>query len=242
MQECHTKVAQIGERLIKNKNAFDTNNKSEIKRELNRIFNKIDDIVYKTQDGSLKDLHKEIDDKKFPLSIIFKEFYLVMDTYISESICRKGEREYATLIRKYLCKAGAEKLVEIYHFMANIAIIKLGCTRIYHVDKSNKGKSPHIITDDEFFLKNVNNKTYRISKSNVEECVIHNYKKIGLGNLQTARVLLAIARDFRQRTQRFCPHIYNNWKPKAKRQHKEFEEWMVKLMSFIDNVSNKLYK
>ena len=136
MEKCHRYVAALAPYLIKNKKAFTTNNKQEIISELRTILQKIDEIVYNIHD--VNTLTKSIYDKDYPLSEVFREFYYIVMTYLSKDFCKKGDRDYANLFRTYLCEKGARNLTQLYHFIANIGIIKLGCTRIYLVDKTKK--------------------------------------------------------------------------------------------------------
>lgn len=237
MDKCHQYVVALAPYLIKNKRPFMTNNKPEIENELRNILQKIDNIVYNTHD--VDTLTKSIHDKDYPLSEVFREFYYIVMTYLTKDFCKKGERVYANIFRTYLCEKGARNLTHLYHFIANIGIIKLGCTRIYLVDKTQKGRQISIITNDEFLLQHVLNTSYRISKSEVQKCIKTQYKKTGLSNLLIGRTLLYISRLFRSSVDDFCPIIYKNWSVKAKKQHEEFEKW---LNEFIENVDDLIHE
>ncbi len=238
MEKCHRHVVALAPYLIKNKKAFMYNNKSEIENELKSILQKIDDIVYNTH--NIDALTKSIYDKDYPLSEILREFYYIIMAYLTESICKKGDRDYANIFRTYLCEKGAKNLTHLYHFVANIGIIKLGCTRIYLVDKSKKGKQVDIISDDVFFMQNILNTTYRISKSEVEKCIKVHYKKTGLSNLLIGRTLLYISRLFRGSIKDFCPIIYKNWSTQSKQYHEQFEKWLDDFISDLDDLIYKL--
>jgi hypothetical protein len=238
MEKCHRYVLNLAPHLIKNKNAFKTNDKSAIESELNTILYKIDEIVHHTHD--IDTLTRSIYDQDYPLSEVFREFYHIIIAYMNEPICRTGEREFINIFRTYLCSKGAKNLTILYHFIANIGIVKLGCTRLYLVDKSKSGKEAEIISSGEFLMQNILSTSYRLSKSKVEECIRAKYKKIGLSNILIARTLLSISRDFRSHVQKFCPIIYKNWTTQSKYQHEQFEKWLDKLIDVIDDVSQNL--
>jgi hypothetical protein len=238
MDKCHRHVVAIAPYLIKNKKAFMSNDKSAIKIELKTILQKIDDIVCNTH--NIDTLTKSIYDKDYPLSEVFREFYYIIMAYLTEPICHKGDRDYANIFRTYLCEKSAKNLTHLYHFIANIGIIKLGCTRIYLVDKSKKGQQVDIISDEIFLMQHVLNTSYRISKSEVEKCIKTHYKKTDLGNLLIGRTLLYISRIFRNGIKDLCPIIYKNWSFKAKKQHEEFEKWLDNFISDLDNLIYEL--
>jgi hypothetical protein len=240
MNKCHNHVLKLAPHLIENKVAFERNDKRAIEMELRTIFHRIDTLVYNTH--TIDALTQSINDKDFPLADVVREFYFIVHAYLSEKICRAGDRDFSNIIRTYLCEKGARNLVQLYHFIANVAIIKLGCTRIYMVDKSKKGQEPHIITDNEFLLQHVLNTSYRLSKSKIEKCIETEYKNSGLSNLLIARILLTISRDFRSSIKDFCPIIYKNWPISAKYQHEEFEKWLNKLIGILDIVIKKCRK
>ena len=240
MDKCHNHVVKLAPHLIQNKVAFENNNKHEIEQELRNILHRIDNIVYNTH--TVEELTNSISNPHFPLSEVFKEFYFIIHAYLSEKICRKGDRDFSNIIRTYLCEKGARNLTQLYHFIANIAIVKLGCTKIYLIDKTKKGQPVEIISNDEFLLQHVLNVSFRISKSNVEKCITERYKAIGTSNLLVARTLLSISRDFRKSIKDFCPIIYKNWSIKAKQQHEEFENWLNKLIHLVDSLIIKLNK
>lgn len=240
MDKCHQYVSNLAPYLIKNKRAFTTNNKPEIENELRNILQKIDNIVYNTHD--VNTLTKSIYDKDYPLSEVFREFYYIVMTYLTKDFCKRGDKDYANIFRTYLCEKGARNLTQLYHFIANIGIIKLGCTRIYLVDKTQKGKQVNIITNDEFLLQHVLNTSYRISKSEVKKCIKTHYKKTGLSNLLIGRTLLSISKDFRSSVKDFCPIIYKNWSIKAKKQHEEFEKWLSDFIYDLDDLIYELSK
>ena len=239
MEKCHQHVVKSAPYLIKNKHAFEINNKPEIIQELNIILQKINDIVYNTH--SIDALTKSIHDTNFPLSEVFRDFYQIITNYLTLPMCRQGDRDFANLFRNYLCEAGANKLVHLYHFIANIGLIKLGCTRIYLVDKSKKGQPlQNVISDDEFLMQHVLDPSYQISKSNVENCIRKKYSKTDLGNILIGRTLLSISRDFRKSIQDVCPKIYKNWSPRSKESHEKFEQWLGKLIHDVDLIINTL--
>lgn len=238
MDKCHRHVVALAPYLIKNKKAFMSNDKPAIENELKSILQKIDEIVYETH--NVNTLTKSIYDKDYPLSEVFREFYYIIIAYLTESICRKGDRDYANIFRTYLCEKGAKNLTQLYHFVANIGIIKLGCTRIYLVDKSKKGEQVDIISDEEFLMQHVLNTSYRISKSEVQKCIKAHYKKTGLSNLLIGRTLLYISRLFRGSIKDFCPIIYKNWSIKAKKQHEEFEKWLDDFIHDVDDLIHEL--
>jgi hypothetical protein len=238
MEKCHKRVLNLAPHLIQNKIAFKNNDKPAIEIELKTVLNKIDDIVYNIHD--IKKLTESIYDKDYPLSEVFREFYYIIMAYLTEPICKSGDRDYANIFRTYLCEKGAKNLTRLYHFIANIGIIKLGCTRLYLVDKSKKDQQVDIISDDVFFIKNILNTSYRLSKSRVEKCIQQKYKEIGKSNLLIARTLLSISKEFREHIQDFCPIIYKNWTKYSKHNHEQFEKWLEKLINDVDTITLKL--
>lgn len=167
MNECHIYISQLAPQLIQNKHAFTHNDKDAIIQELNDIIHRIQHIIHTTNNVTSL---KRLIDTQIPISDIFREFYYVIHTYLSQPICKRGDRDFANIIRQYLCTNGARNLVDLYHFMANIGIIEAGCTRIYLVDKSMRGTTPNIITDENILLQNILNRTFRISKSAARCC------------------------------------------------------------------------
>jgi hypothetical protein len=235
MEECHKHVALLAPRLIRNKSAFENHDKDAIKRELHDIIDRIEHLIHNTT--TIADL-KKIINAKFPIAEIFREFYYVIHAYLVQPVCRKGDRDYTNIIRNYLCENGAKNLVQLYHFIANIGIIEAGCTRIYLVDKTRKNTPVDIITDENIFLQNITNPSFRISKRAVKECIQHvTTKERGVDTLLIARTLLSISKDFRTRVSYFCPIIYKNWTAKSKAQHQQFEKYLSELISIIDNVT-----
>ena len=101
-------------------------------------------------------------------------------------------------------------------------------------DKNKKGEIPSIISDNTFFLQHINDTSYRVSKSNVKECIKTTFKSIGLGNILMAQTLLNISQDFRNHINKFCPIIYKNWSKKSKVAHQKFENEMQELINIID--------
>ena len=233
MEDCHKHAAIIGTYLIENKQAFRTNDKKEIEKELYNILKRIDDIIYHEY-KNIDILKHAIHDPHFPLASVLKEFYMLINLYMYEPMCIKNERVYANIFREYLCNKGAKNLTILYHFIANIGIIMAGCTRIYLVDKNKKGEIPSIISDNTFFLQHINDTSYRVSKSNVKECIKTTFKSIGLGNILMAQTLLNISQDFRNHINKFCPIIYKNWSKKSKVAHQKFENEMQELINIID--------
>jgi hypothetical protein len=240
MDKCHRYVVALAPYLIKNKRAFMSNNKTEIENELRTILQKIDNIVYNTHD--VKTLTTSIYDKDYPLSEVFREFYYIVMTYLTKDFCKKGDKDFANIFRTYLCEKGARNLTQLYHFIANIGIIKLGCTRIYLVDKTKRGQQVNIISDDEFLLQHVLNTSYRISKSEVQKCIRSHYKKAGISNLLIGRTLLYISKLFRSSVKDFCPIIYKNWSIQAKKQHEQFENWLDAFIHDVDDLIIELQK
>jgi hypothetical protein len=240
MEECHKHVVLLAPRLIENQSAFENHDKKAIKEELHNIIDRIQHLIHNT--NTIVDLKKVIN-AKFPIAEIFREFYYVIHSYLVEPVCRKGDRDYANIIRKYLCANGAKNLVTLYHFIANIGIIEAGCTRIYLVDKTKKNTPVDIISDENIFIQNITNPSFRISKKAVKECIQHvAIKDMGLDKLLIARLLLSISKDFRTRVSYFCPIIYKNWTATSKAraaQHEQFEKYLGELISIIDSVTSK---
>jgi hypothetical protein len=97
MKECHELVAILAPHLIKNKNAFDNNDKKAIVNELNLVLKRIDSIVYAKY--NYKNLVKIINDEHdFPLQNIFREFYTMTMLYLSDPRCiNNNERIFANI-------------------------------------------------------------------------------------------------------------------------------------------------
>jgi hypothetical protein len=75
MNECHEFVAILAPHLIKNKYAFEHNDKKAIENELNLVLKRIDSVVYAKYDD--KNLIEAINNENdFPLQDIFREFYV----------------------------------------------------------------------------------------------------------------------------------------------------------------------
>ncbi len=145
---------------------------------------------------------RNIIDARFPVSEIFREFYYIIYAYLVEPVCQTGDRGYGNIIKKYLCTNGAKNLVVLYHFIANVGIIESGCTRIYLYDRTKKittdtteiepieSETPaHIISDENTFVQNINNPSFRISKREVKKCVERIATK-DINKLLIARTLL----------------------------------------------------
>lgn len=239
MEECHGYVAIVAPHLIQNKHAFESNDMEAIQAELRLVLSKIDRVVHRNYD--LKSLVKAVhEDRDFPLSDIFREFYTLVMTYLSDPRCiGHDERVYANIIRSYLCDKGARNLAILYHFIANIGLIMAGCTRIYLVDKTNRGKHIDIITDPEFFLAHIHDPVYRVSKSRVKECLETTRQRTGLSDLLVARSLISISRSFRRSIAKTCPIIYENWSELSKHRHEQFETELAEFTRILDEVVSK---
>jgi hypothetical protein len=237
MDKCHKHVAKLAPRLIENQSAFENHDKDAIKKELYDIIDRVEHLIHNTT--TIADL-KKIINAKFPIGEIFREFYYIIHAYLVQPICRKGDRDYTNIIRTYLCSNGAKNLVQLYHFIANIGIIEAGCTRIYLVDKTRKNTPVDIISDENIFIQNITNPSFRISKKAVKECIQHvAIKDSGLDKLLIARLLLSISKDFRTSVGDFCPIIYENWTDTSKAHHQQFEKYLSELMSIINSVIHK---
>lgn len=121
----------------------------------------------------------------------------------------------------------------LYHFVANVGIIMSGCSRIYFNNPGLKGTKPVVIRDPEFFLKNILNLSYRLSKSSIKTCIAKNYKEVGLRNLLAARALLNISINFRKEIKNICIKLYKNWVKPNIDKHTTFE---IELQSIIDEI------
>lgn len=233
MAQCHELVALSSLYLIKNRVPFQTNDAKKIKIELHNVIKTMDGIIQHKY-TTLKEFHSDIFDNVLPEMI--HEFITIVLAYLRNPLCIKGDSSFINIFRDYLCHRHCKQLNLLYHFVANAGIIMSGCTRIYLSDSSLKGKEPDIIEEPEFFLQQILNSKYRVSKSNIKACILSTFKKTGLRNLMVARALIEDAIQLRKETKNICKKVHDNWTEENKLKHVRFETELTGILEQLNTV------
>lgn len=237
MAECHKSIALSSVYLIRDRVPFETNDSVNIKIELRRIIKVVDQIVqrkYRRVQDFYSDMHNA------QIQEWVHEFINMTLTYLREPLCVKGDLSFIDIFINYLCSYNCKKLNILYHYLANAGIIMSGCTRIYFNDSSLKGTEPTIIDDPEFFLRQIINAKYRVSKTRVKKCILETFQKTGVRHLMLARALIVDATRLRKETKNICKTMFDTWSTVDKNKHEKFESDLSGIVEQLDIAIRKL--
>lgn len=237
MAECHKFVLLSSTHLIDNRNAFRTNDSAKIKDELLKMIQTIDNIVHRKY-GRVQDFYSDIYDNH--LSELLHEFINIALIYLRHRSCIKGDSSFINIFRDYLCAYNCKNLNILYHYLANAGVIMSGCTRIYLNDSTLKGTDPVIIDNPQFFLNEILNAKYRVSKTKVKTCIIETFQKTGVRHLRFARVMLEDAMLLRKETKNICKKVFDKWSNENKNKHEKFEKELAGIVEQLDIAIRKL--
>lgn len=237
MAECHDFVVMLSVYLIRDRVPFKTNDKNNIQIELHNTIQTIDNIIHRKY-KRVKDFYVDIGNHHIPELV--HEFINIALAYLRHGPCIKGDSSFINIFRDYLCAQNCRNLNMLYHYLANAGIIMSGCTRIYLNDSSLKGTDPMIIDDPEFFLNEILNSKYRVSKTKVKTCIHETFQKTDARHLMLARALIEDAMRLRKETKNICKKVFNRWSTENKNKHEKFENDLQGIADQLNLVIRKV--